>query len=356
MATIEFNCPQCGKKLTADRTLSKSITLCPICRQAIRVPQFGLYPEMQLGDFVLKRKLGGGGMGEVWLAEQKSMQREVAVKILSPELADNEDFCRRFQSEAKNSGKLLHPNIVTAFYAGKEDNLHYLAMSYIDGVPLDTELRVGNTIPERQALRIVREVAVALAYAWNSHQIIHRDIKPSNIMLARDGSVKLLDLGISKSIGDNDMLTKTGLFVGTPHYISPEQAKNDPQLNFHSDMYSLGAVLFHMLTGNFPYQATTPIGVVAQHLSEPLPNLREKNPNLSENVCRLVEKMMQKNPQRRFASWEELIRAIDAVDSGKTNRQHLIFLSVTAVVLIAVTAMAVSQAIIAGKTAEAETG
>ncbi len=352
-ALIEFNCPQCGQKLTADKTMSQSLTLCPTCEQAIRVPRFNLYPGLQLGDFVLKVKLGTGGMGEVWLAEQKSMQRDTALKILAPELADNQDFCMRFQHEAKNSGKLLHPNIVTAFYAGVENDIHYLAMSYVEGIPLDVKLEKSHTIPEIRALHIIKEVAEALKYAWNQFKIIHRDIKPSNIMLARDGSVKLLDLGISKSIAENDMLTKTGLFVGTPYYVSPEQAKNDPGIDFRTDMYSLGAVLYHMLSGNCPYQATTPLGVVAQHLSEPLPDIRGKNPIASESVWLLIRKMMAKDRDDRFADWDELIEAINQTlahpvpdrplirQNHKTSLRFIILIG-TAISVIAAAAVIVS--------------
>jgi len=322
MASINFNCPNCGQELSADKKLSESITLCPTCETAIRVPQFNVYSGLVLGDFIIKRKLGVGGMGEVWLAEQKSMQREVALKILSPALAEDENFCIRFQQEAKNSGKLMHPNIVTAFYAGVEDNLHYLAMSYVEGRPLEEVIEEYKTIPEQQALAIIRNIAEALDYGWSKFKLIHRDIKPSNIMLTRDGSAKLLDLGISKSIieGDSSMtLTKAGVFVGTPYYVSPEQVRNVPDLDCRADIYSLGAVLFHMLCGIVPYEASTPMGVVAMHLSEPLPDIRRTNPETSTGLSALVRKMMDKDRSKRYASWTEVIDDVDKLAQGTST-------------------------------------
>ncbi len=327
MATIDFNCTNCGQKLSADKSLSESITLCPSCEHAIRVPKFNAFEGMELGDFVLKSKIGTGGMGDVWLAEQKSMQREVALKILSPTLAEDEDFCTRFQQEAKNSGKMMHPNIVTAFSAGVEENLHYLAMSYVEGNPLDEVLLAAEKterLPEKQILGIILDIAKALKYGWDKFKLIHRDIKPSNIMLSKEGSAKLLDLGISKSIIEGDSaLTRTGLFVGTPYYISPEQAKNTSDLDCRADIYSLGAVLYHMLTGNVPYNATTPMGVVAMHLAEPVPDIKQCNPGASQGVIELVAKMMEKDRNLRLKTWDDVIQEIEKLLDGKEPDQSL---------------------------------
>jgi len=327
MPTIDFNCTNCGQKLSADKSLSESITLCPSCEQAIRVPKFNAFEGMVLGDFVLKSKIGTGGMGDVWLAEQKSMQREVALKILSPTLAEDEDFCTRFQQEAKNSGKMMHPNIVTAFSAGVEENLHYLAMSYVNGSPLDEILlAAGKTTPltNTQILGIILDIAKALKYGWDNFKLVHRDIKPSNIMLSKDGSAKLLDLGISKSIIEGDSaLTRTGLFVGTPYYISPEQAKNTSDLDCRADIYSLGAVLYHMLTGNVPYNATTPMGVVAMHLAEPLPDIKKCNPHASWGIIELVGKMMEKDRTHRIKTWDEVIQETEKLLNGKEPSRRL---------------------------------
>ncbi|MBN2641935.1 MAG: serine/threonine protein kinase, partial [Victivallales bacterium] len=318
MTSIDFNCPNCGLELSADTTLSDSITLCPSCEQAIRVPLFNLNPGMTLGDFILLRKIGNGGMGEVWLAEQKSMRREVALKILSPELAKNEDFCKRFELEARNSGRLVHPNIVTAFYAGVDQGIHYLAMSYVEGCTLEEKLPdyPRQIMPEAQLLAIIPEIAEALKYGWDKFKLIHRDIKPSNIMLCSDGSAKLLDMGISKSILEGDSaVTKTGLFVGTPYYISPEQAKNSSDLDCRADIYSLGTVIYHMLTGSVPYDATTPMGVVAMHLSEPLPDIRKRNPEASREIVALTRKMMHKNPESRFQTWDEVLVRVKEISN-----------------------------------------
>jgi len=354
MALITFNCTKCGQKLSADKTLSESMTVCPVCAQAIKIPEFRLYAGMKLGEFVLKEQLGIGGMGEVWLAEQISMQRYIALKILSPSLSNNPDFCARFQNEAKNSGRLLHPNIVTSFAAGKEEDIYYLAMAYVDGVPLETELELCHRLQENQTLKIVLDIAEALKYAWDKFKIIHRDIKPSNIMITRLGNATLLDLGISKSLIDQSSVTRTGIFVGTPYYISPEQARNDADLDCRADIYSLGAVIYHMLSGHVPFNATTPMGVIARHLSEPLPNLRALKPRISEPVLNLIEKMMKKKKEQRYASWDEVIEAIRRIQTGKNskvakaerfvarNRQNIAFIVMVAIATMIIIAVIVS--------------
>jgi|GEM_PF-2130035 len=321
MALITFNCTKCGQKLSADKTLSASMTVCPVCSQQIKIPEFRLYTGMRLGEFILKEQLGIGGMGEVWMAEQTSMQRSVALKILSPSLSSNPDFCVRFQNEAKNSGRLLHPNIVTAFAAGMEDDIHYLAMAYIDGVPLETELELCHRLQENQTLKIILDVAEALQYAWDKFKIIHRDLKPSNIMITRLGNAMILDLGISKSLIDQATnVTRSGIFVGTPYYISPEQARNDLDLDCRADIYSLGAVLYHMLSGHVPFNATTPMGIVARHLSEPLPDLRTIRPRISEPIISLIDRMMKKKKEQRYDNWAAVIDAIHRIQAGKHSK------------------------------------
>ena len=272
----------------------------------------------KLGNFTIERMLGVGGMGEVWLAKQGTMERKVAVKILSPTVISKQEYIDRFMSEIKLSAKLDHPNIVSAYDAGFENDLYYLAISFVEGRELDDIITEDGVLDEKRALKIVRDIASALKYAWNKYNLLHRDIKPSNIMIANDNTTKLMDMGISKIIEtDTTALTMTNAIVGTPHYISPEQAKGDLDIDFRADLYSLGISLYFILTGKKPFDAQQMMGILTQHLYEPLPDIMKENSLVSKNCKTLVEKMVSKDKNDRHSSWEELIKDIDSVISGK---------------------------------------
>ncbi len=271
---------------------------------------------MEFDGFRIMRKLGQGGMGEVWLARQIAMDRDVALKILSPELSRDNEFVTRFIREVKTVGSLTHPNIITAYHAGSVKNTRYLAIAYIDGVVLENRLKIDGIIPEIEALRIFRSIACALRYAWDGFQLIHRDIKPSNIMFTKDMQPMLMDLGISKSVKDNSGLTMTGAIIGTPYYMSPEQARSDKNIDCRTDIYSLGATLYHMVTGSVPYDASSTVGVITKLISEPLPPPQGKNPRLSETCAAFIELVMAKNPDQRPTDWEAAIADCDRVING----------------------------------------
>jgi serine/threonine protein kinase len=313
MSKVKFSCSACEAILDAELNQVGSTLVCSACNAAVKVPPYGVISGMKIGDFVVERRLGIGGMGEVWLAEQTGMQRQVALKILSPELAANTAFVKRFIHEAKLAGKLIHPNIVTAHHAGKDKNIQYLAISYVDGIELDELLKSDKIINESRALNIVKDIAQALKYAWDKFKIIHRDIKPSNIMLDKDNVAMLMDLGISKSLIENISLTITGVMVGTPAYVSPEQAKAELDIDFRADLYSLGVTLYRMVTGVLPFEAVTAMGTVSKHLTDKLPDCREINPKITVGCKLLIEKMMEKKKEDRYLSWSEFIDAIDNI-------------------------------------------
>jgi len=265
---------------------------------------------LQLGDFKLKKLLGSGGMGEVWLAEQTLMDRFVAVKILSSQFNSNKRFIEKFKNEIKLSAKLNHPNIISAYAAGYEKGIYYFAMPYIDGVELQERLNLEK-IDEITSLRMVKNIAEGLQYSWNKFQIVHRDIKPSNIMLNEDGIAMLMDMGISK-VATLSSTQKDEYIEGTPHYMSPEQARGESNLDFHSDIYSLGASLYQMLTGRIPFNATKVKDIMILHQIATLPLPRE----LSKEISYLLEIMMAKNVDDRHNSWEKLISDIDRVLLG----------------------------------------
>ncbi len=318
--TIKFNCPKCNIDMEASDADSGKNADCPNCGCVICIPQPRLEEGLEIGGFLIEKKLGVGGMGEVWLAHQSAMDRKVALKILSPSFSKDKEFLDRFIREVKTSAKLIHPNIVTAFDAGVDKGMNYLAVAFIDGTDLSKKLHETGRFPEKEALRIVRGIAEGLAYAWNKFKILHRDIKPANIMLDSDGVPKLMDMGISKSVGEDASMTMTGVIVGTPCYMSPEQAKSEKAIDFRADIYSLGATLYHLLTGEVPFEGESSVSIMAKHVVEPLPNPRLKNPAVSKQAAALLEKMMQKLPKDRQQSWEDVIRDIDLVLSGQFPR------------------------------------
>lgn len=313
MTKISVSCPDCGAEREVDDRLAGGTVSCATCGASLRIPLPGLGEGADLGNFILIRQLGAGAMGEVWLARQKSMDRLVALKVLARDLTFHPDFITRFRKEVKISAKLEHPNIVTAFDAGCEDDTHFLAISYVDGETLSDRLAQQGPLAEKEALRIARDIARALRYAWGQFSLLHRDIKPSNIMVDREGTVKLMDMGISKSTIDDAQLTMTGSIIGTPYYMSPEQAIGDKTLDSRSDIYSLGATLYHLVTGTVPYDSTTTMGIVSKHLTEPFPPPQERNSAVSEPCAVLLEVMMAKQRDQRQAGWEEVIRDIDLV-------------------------------------------
>lgn len=276
----------------------------------------GMEPGRKIGNFEVKRKLGAGGMGEVWLAYQASMERHIALKLLSPVFVQDDNFVNRFLKEAKLYGKLEHPNIVSAHDAGVDNGVHYMAMSFVDGEDLSAMCKRDRIIPEKDALSYVKKIAEALQYAWDQHKLLHRDIKPSNIMVDKNGVPKLMDMGISKSLSDDSSMTMTGSIVGTPYYISPEQARADKDIDFRADIYSLGATLYHVVTGELPFKAQTTMGVLSKLITETMTPPKVMNPKLSDGCAMLIEIMMAKDRDERQASWGEVVEDIDAVLNG----------------------------------------
>lgn len=318
MPEITFLCPVCEAEIEADETMCGGTAQCPACNNCIMVPMPGIKEGMKIAGFTLERRLGAGGMGEVWLACQTAMSRKVAIKILSPALIQDASFVSRFLNEVKTSAKLDHNNIVTAFDAGVDKGFYYLAISYIDGTELMDRIKIDRTIPEREALLIIRDIADALKYAWNKFKILHRDIKPANIMIDSEGMPKLMDMGISKTVSEEGaQMTMAGTIIGTPHYMSPEQGMGEKDLDCRSDIYSLGATLYHMITGTVPYDATTVVGIISKHMLEPFPSPLERNPEISEQCIALIETMMAKRREDRQQTWEDVIEDINMVLHGQ---------------------------------------
>jgi len=316
MSKLIIVCEGCGTEREVDEKLAGTVLTCSNCQASIRIPLPDIGEGSVIGGFILDKQLGFGSMGEVWLAQQKTMDRKVALKLLSREFTLDSQFVERFIKEVKISAKMDHPNMVTAFDAGCDNDIYYLAITFVDGLTLEDKLEKIGVFNEKDAIKVILDIASALKYAWDDFQIIHRDIKPANIMIDNKGVGKLMDLGISKSTHEEANLTMTGTIIGTPYYMSPEQGIGDRGLDFHTDIYSLGATLYHLVTGEVPFQATTALGIVSKHITEPFPPPQDKNPDVSDECSALLETMMAKEAGLRQDSWDEVIDDMNRVLAG----------------------------------------
>ena len=257
---------------------------------------------IEIPGYRLLRQLGRGGMATVYLAVQESVDREVALKVMSPALLADPNFGERFLREAKIAAKLHHRHVVGIHDVGRAGDYHYIAMEYLGGGPVLH--KDGNPRPLRFALRVIREIAAALDYACKKG-FVHRDVKPDNILLRDDGSSALTDFGIARALDTAARMTKTGAVVGTPHYMSPEQARGKP-IDGRSDLYSLGIVLYELLVGRVPYQADDSLAIGIMHITQPVPELPEALAALQP----LVGRMLAKQPEDRYQDGQEVAVAI----------------------------------------------
>jgi serine/threonine-protein kinase len=265
----------------------------------------------QLGGYRLLRRLGRGAMAEVYLAEQVSLRRHVALKVLKANLAVQESYVKRFRLEAQAAASLVHPNIVQIYEVGCAGGLHFIAQEYIQGMNLH-ELLIRRGAPDLQlALTIMRQTAAALAKAAE-RGIVHRDIKPENIMLSNHGEVKVADFGLARLSNHETRLTQEGYTLGTPLYMSPEQVEGKP-LDTRSDIYSLGVTCYHMLAGQPPFRGDTALNVAVQHLKGETDSLADLRPDLPPALCRLVHTMFAKQPADRYANAQEILRELRSI-------------------------------------------
>ena len=271
-----------------------------------------------LGGFEVLDLIGQGGMGSVYLARQISMDRLVALKILSPKLAEDKKYLERFFREARVSAMLNNVHIVQGIDVGEAEGFYYFAMEYVEGPTLTEILRERGRLSERDALRVVLQVATALEHA-HDRGLVHRDIKPSNIIFsAKDKVVKLADLGLAKRyVERTGDLTQTGHLVGTPYYMAPELARGDTAADIRSDVYSLGATFYHMVTGKPPFEGNTPAEILVKHMNESLTPPDQVNLLLSTGTCEVIEKMMAKDPQDRYRSPRDVVMDVRRLLAGR---------------------------------------
>jgi eukaryotic-like serine/threonine-protein kinase len=270
-----------------------------------------------LGDYLILRKLGQGAMGQVYLARQQSLKREVALKILRAEVASNPTAHKRFQAEAEAVASVTHANIVQVYAVGEFEGLRFMALEFVDGRNLRDYLARKGPPDLPVALSILRQIASALQRA-SEIGLVHRDIKPENILVTRKVEVKVADFGLSRYFAGETQplnLTQSGMTLGTPLYMSPEQVQGQA-VDHRSDIYSFGITAYHLLAGQPPFTGTTPFDVAIQHVQNEAPALAELRPDLPPALCEMVHRMMAKKPDQRYQTAREIIRDLTKVQKG----------------------------------------
>ena len=266
------------------------------------------------GGYQVKSVLGEGGLGIVYMAKQLTMKRYVALKVLYPKWMKDEEFRKRFLLEARIAGKLSHTNLIQVFDIGYDLGRYYFSMEYVPGRTLDAIIENDGPLPLEKAITLTLQVLDALNYIW-SKNLVHRDIKPGNIILNARNIPKLGDFGFVKSQID-EKLGSDEFVLGTPDYMSPEQAMGKESLDYRSDIYSLGATLYHSITAAAPYQGSESM-VIRQHIKAAIPSPRSIDPSLPDAICHVIEKMMAKAPEDRYRSYEELKQDLQLVKQGQ---------------------------------------
>jgi len=267
----------------------------------------------RLGDFELKKRLGKGGMGEVFLARQISLDRLVALKTLSKELARKGDFVARFEREAKSMARIDHPNVVKIYAVDSFKGIHFAAIEYIDGQSIQKWLDHLGRFSVADAVYVAIVSAEALKHA-HSQNMVHRDIKPDNILVTQKGIVKVADFGLAKAMDEEVSMTQSGTGLGTPLYMAPEQARNAKHVDERVDIYALGATLYHLLTGRLPFQGSTALELILAKEKGTYPTARSIRPEVPERLDLIIDKMMAKDPNHRYRTCDEVLH--DLVSLG----------------------------------------
>ncbi|MFB7302175.1 Stk1 family PASTA domain-containing Ser/Thr kinase [Heyndrickxia sporothermodurans] len=266
--------------------------------------------------------IGGGGMANVYLARDIILDRDVAIKILRLDFANEQEFIHRFQREAQSATSLNHPNIVNIYDVGEEDDIYYIVMEYVDGMTLKQYIQQYHPISVEKALDIMQQLVSAISHA-HEHQIIHRDIKPQNILIDHDGIVKITDFGIAMALSATS-ITQTNSVLGSVHYLSPEQARGGMATR-KSDIYSLGIVMFELLTGRLPFSGESAVSIALKHLQTETPSLKRWNPDIPQSVENIVLKATSKDPFQRFETVDEMGESIrTALDPNRINEPKFV--------------------------------
>lgn len=267
--------------------------------------------------YLIKEMIGGGGMADVYLARDMILERDVAIKVLRLEFANDQEFIARFDREAQAATSLSHPNIVSIYDVGEEDHILYMVMEYVDGMTLKEYIQRFGPIEVVEAIDIMKQITAAIAHA-HENAIVHRDIKPQNIMINSYGQIKVTDFGIAVALSAT-ALTQTNTILGSVHYLSPEQARGGLATK-KSDIYSLGIVFYELLTGKLPFSGQSPVAIALKHLQSDTPFVRDFNPDIPQSVENIVLKAMAKDPFQRFSTVYEMQESLEAaLDPSRAN-------------------------------------
>ena len=271
-------------------------------------------PPIYNGRYELRSQIARGGTAQVYLARDLLLDRPVALKVLFPELSSDSSFVERFRREAQAAANLSHPNIVPVFDWGESESTYFIVMEHVDGEPLSALIRSQAPLQPLRAVAIASDIAKALSYA-HRHGVVHRDVKPGNVLITRDGQVKVADFGIARAVGADESVTQTGLVMGTATYFSPEQAQG-LGVDGRSDVYSLGVVLYEMVTSRPPFVADTPVAIAYKHVSEtPIPP-RELEPRLPSQLEAVILRALAKVPANRYATADDFLADLERFSKG----------------------------------------
>lgn len=323
---MKIYCDACKKVLTVDQPEGTAEIQCSSCGGSIPVPPNRVAPGVVIGDFLIEKSLSHGGMGEVYVARQLSLDRQVALKVLQERFTGNSEYIEGLFREARAAAKITHPNIVQAYAVGEDNGVYYFAMELIRGETFKQILKRENILDFNMAAKVICEVAGALDVAWKEQKLVHQDIKPDNIMLDSNGFSKLADLGLARSDSSSDSFdAEADEVMGTPQYISPEQLTGVPT-DVRSDIYSLGATFYHFVTGRFPYVADTAEEITKMHVAGNLTPPQEINPALPDALNAIIVKMMARHIEDRYQLPSELIADLKAFlaapQGGKPALKH----------------------------------
>lgn len=309
---------ECGADALLDKLLAENV----ITEYQAEKFRNGQSSDIYFGDYLVLRELGRGGMGTVLLARHRRMDREVAIKVLPVTAMESESAVARFYQEVKVAAQLKHPNIVHAYDAGEHRGFHYLVMEFVEGHDLAHVVHEIGPLPLSMAVDYVKQACLGLQWAHNK-KVIHRDIKPSNLLLDDEGNIKILDMGLARLGGNNGSLdgksmhlTTTGQVMGTVEFMSPEQAEDTRLADERSDIYSLGCTFYRLLSTAGPYSRDTVVKTILAHRNEPIPDLPGRGDPLHVGAQRIFQRMLAKDPNKRYASVEQLLEDLERIEDG----------------------------------------
>jgi len=319
VAKHSARCPRCGNRLQVDTAVDERI-ICPNCQASLSLPGKAKLSDkvdpligQTLGEFEIVELLGRGGMGAVYKARQPSLGRPVAIKVLPRAFSRDASFIARFDREARAAAAVSHPNIIEIHAIGQDRGYQYIAMEFVDGESLGDVLKREGRLPADRALDLMKQVAAALAKAHVAG-VLHRDIKPSNILLTSDGLAKVADFGLAKHEGLDASVTHTGQALGTPLYMPPEAARGE-RFDARSDLYSLGATFYQVLAGNPPFLGSSSAEIILKQAEAQAPPLARAAPDAPPALCRVIHRLLRKNPGERYPSAEDLLQALIRVEA-----------------------------------------